>query len=162
MPRKYAKSTKRFTRTKRTFKRYNKYRRTGYRILARRINAVSKRVAGEVCKFEITPDLFSNTLLTPGTGSVPSYTPSTVNTLTTITSGEPWIMPLNWTYSRVVSTSTANTTPPYYNGVQQGIPASPVSVSFRQPIWYNTMPGSQEAPDVSAELQYRLKYIYIN
>lgn len=162
MPRKYAKSTKRFTRTKRTFKRYNKYRRTGYRILARRINAVSKRVAGEVCKFEITPDVFSNTLLTPGTGSVPSYTPSTVNTLTTITSGEPWIMPLNWTYSRVVSTSTANTTPPYYNGVQQGIPASPVSVSFRQPIWYNTMPGSQEAPDVSAELQYRLKYIYIN
>ena len=162
MPRKYAKSTKRFTRTKRTFKRYNKYRRTGYRILARRINAVSKRVAGEVCKFEITPDVFSNTLLTPGTGSVPSYTPSTVNTLTTITSGEPWIMPLNWTYSRVVSTSSANTTPPFYNGVQQGIPASPVSVSFRQPIWYNTMPGSQEAPDVSAELQYRLKYIYIN
>ena len=57
MPRKYAKSTKRFTRTKRTFKRYNKYRRTGYRILARRISAVSKRVAGEVCKFEITPEV---------------------------------------------------------------------------------------------------------
>lgn len=139
-----------------------RYRGSGYRTLFRRISAVSRRVAGEVCKFEITPDVFKNTLLTPGTGSVPSYTPSTVNTLTTITSGTPWIMPLNWIYSNVVSTISSNTTPPYYNGIQQGIPSSPVSVSFRQPIWYNTMPGSQEAPDVSAELQYRLKYIYIN
>lgn len=162
MPRKYAKSTKKFSRTKRTYKRYNRYRRTGYRILARRINAVSKRVAGEVCKFEITPDIFKNTLLTPGTGSVPSYSPSTVSTLLNINSGEPWIMPLNWTYTNVVNSTTTQTTGPYYNGVQQGIPSSPVSVSFRQPIWYNTMPGSQEAPDVSAELQYRLKYIYIN
>lgn len=162
MPRKYAKSTRKFTRTKKTFRRYNKYHRSGYRILARRISAVSKRVAGEVCKFELTPDLFTNTLLTPGTGSVPSYTSSTVNTLTTISSGVPWIMPLNWTYSRVVTTLSANTTAPYYNGIQQGFPTTPISVSFRQPIWYNTMPGSAEAPDVSAELQYRLKYIYIN
>lgn len=162
MPRKYAKASRKLSRTKRTYTRRHRYARSGYRILAKRISAVSRRVAGEVCKFEITPDVFSNTLLTPGTGTIPSYTPSTVNPLTTISSGVPWIMPLNWTYSRVVSTLTSNTTAPYYNGVQQGIPTSPVTVSFRQPIWYNTMPGSQEAADVSAELQYRLKYIYIN
>lgn len=162
MPRKYAKSSRKISRGKRTYKRYNRYHRSTYRTLSRRISAVSRRIAGEVCKFEITPNVFSNTLLTPGSGSVPNYTPSTVNTLTTITSGTPWIMPLNWTYSNVVTDLTAKTTPPYYNGVQQGIPTTPVSVSFRQPIWYNTMPGSQEAPDVSAELQYRLKYIYIN
>lgn len=164
MPRNVRKvgTTKRSYRRGRTYRRATRYRRSGYRSLSRRISAVTRRIAGEVCKFEITPNRFSNTLLTPGTGSVPSYTPSTVYTLNNIVSGEPWIMPLNWTYSNVVSTSTTYTTAPYYNGAQQGIPATPVSVSFRQPIWYNTMPGSQEAPDVSAELQYRLKYIYIN
>lgn len=162
MPRTYARTSRKVSRTKRTSTRRRRYNRSTYRILSRRISAVSKRVAGEVCKFEITPDYFSNTLLTPGTGSVPSYTPSTVSTLTTISSGIPWIMPLNWTYTNVVSTFTSNTTAPYYNGVQQGIPTSPINVSFRQPIWYNTMPGSQEAADASAELQYRLKYIYIN
>lgn len=162
MPRTNVRSTKKLSRSKRTYRRYNRYRRSAYRTLSRRISAITKRVAGEVCKFEITPNIFSNTLLTPGTGTVPNYTPSTVNTLTTISSGVPWIMPLNWTYSNVVTSLTSTTTAPWYNGVQQGIPVSPVSVSFRQPIWYNTMPGSQEAADASAELQYRLKYIYIN
>lgn len=162
MPRKYAKSSKRYSRTKRTYKRNSGFRRSSYRLLSRRISAVSRRVAGEVCKFEITPSDFTNTLLTPGTGTTPTYTPSTVSPLLNITSGEPWIMPLNWTYSRVVSTLSTNTAPPFYNGILQGVPRSEVSVSLRQPIYYNTMPGSQEAPDVSAELQYRLKYIYIN
>ena len=160
--RKSAKISRKRPSRKGTVRRSYRRSRTGYRILSKRISAVSRRVAGEVCKFEITPDVFKNTLLTPGTGSVPSYTPSTVSPLININSGEPWIMPINWLYSNVVSQLTSNTTPPYYNGVQQGVPSAPTTVSFRQPIWYNTMPGSQEAPDVSAELQYRLKYIYIN
>ena len=79
MPRtRHVRSAKKLSRTKRTYTRYHRYRRSAYRTLSRRISAVSKRVAGEVCKFEITPDVFKNTLLTPGTGSIPSYTPSTV------------------------------------------------------------------------------------
>lgn len=159
MPRRNVKSFRKISQNKRTYTRRRRYNRFAYRSLSRRISAVSRRVAGEVCKFEITPGSFRNTLLTPGTGS---YTPSTQEPLLQISSGNPWIMPLNWTYSRAVSSLTTNTTPPYYNGVQQGIPTSPITVSLRNPIYYNTLPGSQEYADNGTELQYRLKYIYIN
>ena len=90
MPRKYAKSTKKFSRTKRTYKR-------SIARVNRRISAVSKRVAGEVCKFESTPSLFSNSHVVVGTSS------EIQRPLQTITSGVPYIYPLNWFYTPVTS-----------------------------------------------------------
>ena len=163
MPRKYAKSTKKFSRTKRTYKRYNRYRRTGYRILAKRISAVSKRVAGEVCKFESTPANYTNSLVIVGTSA------TTQNPLNTITSGQPWIFPINWTYTQGSGNATSGV---YANGEQ--LTSGTYTLSFRNPIWYNTMTTSTDNQpnasgngdglinDVSPGLQYRLKYIYIN
>lgn len=164
MPGKYVKRSKRVSRTKRNFARRSKRHYSVYRTLSRRIKAVSRRVAGEVCKFEITPDKFRNDILTNRETEIPSYQAISNQPLLTITSGDPWIMPLNWIYTNAVSDTTSKTDNPWYNGIEQGIPAvgSPVTVSMRQPIYYNTMPGSGEAADISTELQYRLKYIYIN
>lgn len=160
MPRKaYVKSSKRFSRTKGTRARYSRFRRSGYRTLARRISAVSKRVAGEVCKFEITPDQFTNTIISPRPENTTSYLTSTGTPLINISSGTPWIMPINWTYSKASSNDSNYPLPLYYNSSQQAIPVSPITISMRQPIYYNTMPLNTAD---STELQYRLKYIYIN
>lgn len=163
MPRKsYAKSSKRFSRTKRTYKRNHRYTRSGYRTLARRVNAVSRRIAGEVCKFESTPADFQNSLVVVGT-STTQQTP-----LTTITSGTPWIMPINWIYQQV---SGVASNPVYIDGIQRQS-GETITASFKNPIWYNTSSnqtdngtgiGADELlRDVSPGLQYRLKYIYIN
>lgn len=160
MPRKYVKSTKKLSRTKRNYTRHRRYNRIGYRTLAKRISAVSKRIAGEVCKFESTPQDFTNSLVVVGTSS-------TVQTpLTTITSGVPWIMPINWTYSSSTGVATGNV---YVNGIQQVI-GTTLTASFKNPLWYNTLTrdtdsqfsANDEFRDVSPGLQYRLKYIYIN
>ena len=162
MPRKYAKSTKKFSRTKRTYKRYNRYRRTGYRTLAKRISAVSRRVAGEVCKFESTPHSYSNSAVVVGTSSTTQYP------LDNITSGNAWVMPLNWYY---FATSGAATGAVYANG--ESLPSgTSATLSVRNPIFYNTLSAntdtyldpstSDSLNDVAPGLQYRLKYIYIN
>ena len=93
-----------------------RYRRRGigYRKLSRRISAVSRRVAGEVCKFEITPNSFTNSTVTVGTGIVDNHP------LNTITSGTPWIMPLNWFYEKVSGSATGNV---YYNDKSTVVPA---------------------------------------
>ena len=166
MPRKsYAKSSKRFSRTKRTYKRYNRFHRTGYRTLAKRISAVSKRVAGEVCKFEITPNSFTNSTVTVGTGIVNNHP------LNTITSGTPWVMPLNWFYEQISGVATSNV---YYNGNRTAAPAGTiVDLSFKNPLWYNTSLTNTDSESMigtniqgqnfeTPGLQYRLKYIYIN
>lgn len=159
-------TTKRTTyRRARSYRRASRYRRSGYRTLSRRISAVSRRVAGEICKFEITPNQFSNNLLTPVAGSSPSYNVTAVEPLTNITSGIPWVMPLNWMYTYLTGSLGNETSAPYYNGTNQGFPTVPVSVSLKQPIWYNTVPRVSVDPltlDESTQLQYRLKYIYIN
>ena len=162
MPRKYAKSTKKFSRTKRTYKRYNRYNRSGYRSLSRRISAVSKRVAGEVCKFESNPSLFQNTLVVVGTSTTAQ------NPLNTISSGTPWIYPINWIYQQVAGVATQ---PVYIDGIQRQN-GETITASFKNPIWYNTVSqqtdsstgisGNELLSDVSPGLQYRLKYIYIN
>lgn len=123
-----------------------------------------RRVAGEVCKFESTPNDYRNTVLTAGTGTVPSYIPSQTYPLNEIVSGQPWVMPLNWTYTSAVTSLTSSTADPFYNGAVQGMPSdeNPVTVSVRNPIYYNTfLPGSGET-DTGTQLQYRLKYLYIN
>lgn len=158
MARKYAKSTRKVSRTKRTYRRRAGYRRNGYRALSRRISAISKRVAGEVCKFEITPDRFTNSLVTVGTSSV-EQTP-----LTTITSGTPWIMPLNWVYESV----SGDGQDAYIDG-QLRVDGEVITASIKNPLWYNTLtattdPTSTDPNDLYSDpgLQYRLKYIYIN
>lgn len=162
MPRKYAKSTKKLSRTKRNYSRRRRYNRTGYRTLAKRISAVSKRIAGEVCKFESTPNDFTNSLVVVGTSS------TLQRPLNSITSGTPWIMPLNWTYSSATGLATGTV---YVNGVQQ-VTGTTLTASFKNPLWYNTafrdvdnsFGGTNDYfhDNVSPGLQYRLKYIYIN
>lgn len=164
MVRRYVKTSKKFSRSKRTYKRnYGRYRST-YRNLSRRISAVSKRVAGEVNKFESTPKLFQNTLLTYN--SATNYSITHQSPLLEIKSGVPWVMPLNWYYEKAVTNiSGTPSTPPFYNGSVQGFPAegSPVTISLKQPIHYNVLEAGTVSNSLNTtEFQYRLKYIYIN
>lgn len=157
---------------KRSFRRYHKgaYSRRQYSKLSRRISAVSKRVAGEVCKFESRPNDFENQVLTYV--SATSYSIQTKHPLNSIASGVPWVMPLNWIYTAATSSESTETQPPFYNGSVQGFPQQnyPVTVCTKNPLYYNTILWANEqsatTPDqqlgVSTDFQYRLKYIYIN
>ena len=161
MPR-YARKAKTNTRHKRVsryYRRANRYSRKNYRILSRRISAVSRRVAGEVCKFECQPSQYTNSLVVVGTSN------TVQSPLNTISSGVPWIMPLNWFY-----TSTVDNTG-YANGSAL-VNGQTYTLSMRNPIWYNTSASTRDVTpslddqathaDLSPGLQYRLKYIYIN
>ncbi len=158
----YAKTSKKFSRNKRTYKRYNKYRRNNYRVLSRRISSLSRRVAGEVCKFEVTPIDYQNNLLSPISGQTDRYNVEHKFPLKTIQSGIPWIMPLNWVYKEYTSNLGTHSDRPHYNGQDQPFPISPIEVSNKRPVYYNTLPSSNDDVVGNTELQYRLKYIYIN
>ena len=143
-------------------RRYRRRSGMAYRKLSRRISAVSRRVAGEVCKFESTPFDYKNSLVVVGTSATQQLP------LTTITSGTPWIMPLNWVYQQVTGTAT---NPVYIDG-QLRVAGESITASFKNPLWYNTVSnqtdngsaisGEEMLSDVSPGLQYRMKYIYIN
>lgn len=160
--RKYSKVSRKRTQSKRKYGGYRRYRRSGYRNLSKRISAVSRRVAGEVCKFESWPSMYTNSTVVAGTSKTDN------NPLNTITSGNAWIMPLNWVYEKASGNGTGTV---YWNG-NVAIPAGTTSnVSFRNPIWYNTSLNDFDSEsfitqnsvnDVSPGLQYRMKYIYIN
>lgn len=149
----------------RTYRRASRYRRSGYRTLSRRISAVSRRVAGEVCKFESTPNMFANNILTVNTSLSSRQTP-----LKTITSGVPYIYPLNWFYSECTGVASGSQ---YVDGIPR-VAGEVLTVSFKNPLWYNTngsysdsLPSANPQDgsiynDVSPGLQYRMKYIYIN
>lgn len=169
MARKYAKVSKRVSRSKRTGRRYRKYHRTGYSALSRRISAVSRRVAGEVNKFEITPDKYKNAILTYE--SATQYSTSENSPLLEIQSGTPWVMPLNWYYTLPFGSFGSTTYAPFYNGMTQGFPqsGSPVNISLKEPIYYSALYSNENNPNIpddsiatSTDYQYRLKYIYIN
>lgn len=167
MPRYARKSTSKSFRRKTGFrKRYNRTTKRSIYRLNKRISAVSRRVAGEVCKFESKPTDFSNTLITynPGSTSATNITLSAWNyPLNTITSGTPWIMPLNWIYKGQYNSSQTTTTNAIYVDREPYTISGPSSASLKNPIWYNTFaPGGQEDIDNGTQLQYRLKYIYIN
>lgn len=163
MAKRYAKTSKKFSRSKRTYKRYSRYRRSTYRNLSRRISSLSRRVAGEVCKFEITPESYANNLLSPNSSPAGTYTVSIQKPLNQIKSGDPWIMPLNWIYTETYNNLGSKSEPPFYNGQPQPIPISNVEVSTKNPIYYNVIPGDfQNDENLTTELQYRLKYLYIN
>lgn len=159
MVRRYAKTSKKFSRSKRTYKRNYGRNRSTYRNLSRRISAVSKRVAGEVNKFESTPKLFENNLLSYADPT--HYNVTTQQPLLEIQSGNPWVMPINWYYQAASTDNGTYSNLPFYNGSVQGIPAngSPVTVSLKQPLNYNVL---EPLHPVYSEYQYRLKYIYIN
>lgn len=159
----YVKNSKKFSRTKRTYKRYSRYRRNNYRVLSRRISTLSRRVAGEVCKFEVTPNDYQNNLLSPVSGQTDRYEITLQYPLRQIQSGIPWIMPINWFYIPYTTNLGLKTTKPHYNGQDQPIPISAVEVSTKNPLYYNVLPNNRnDDQELSTELQYRLKYIYIN
>lgn len=143
-------SKKRYTR-----RQYNrKGTAVAYRAL-RVARSATRRVAGEACKFELTPMDFGNTVYTYAS-STSSYQFVTANTLNTITSGTPWIMPLNWVYTPIVNqqtiTGSATFTPSLTNAR---------SYQLKMPAYYKMLTGDI-TPNSGTELQYRLKYLYIN
>lgn len=183
--RKYArKSTKRTYRRKRTFYRKGTVARANRAI--RMVKALSKRVAGEVCKFESTPDMYTNVNVVVGSSGT-SATATYGTPLMNIQSGTPWIMPLNWIYTAITNTNTENPVSAggtYNIDLSQGIsidglgPSTTIAnlefnnLSVKNPIWYNTIfdaedrnyptlePFEQEAK--GTDYQYRIKYMYLN
>nr|WAE42434.1 MAG: capsid protein [Cressdnaviricota sp.] len=166
MPRKYA---KRFTKRKYPYKRkYTYYSKrssaVAYRALRIAKNA-TRKVAGEVNKWQITPEAFANYALSAD----PSSTTSTIFTqqfpLLNITSGNPWIMPLNWIYTGTgtVSTSVFNIDGQAYNTNTPRPNYTTTPYAFgTNPIWYNTLDPEVNTSDFQgAELQYKMAYIYI-
>lgn len=160
--RKSGKISRKRTSRKGTVRRSYRRSNIGYRKLSKRISAVSRRVAGEVCKFESTPNMYTNSTVVAGTSKTDN------NPLNTISSGQPWIMPLNWIYEKPSGVGTGSV---YWNGTTAITAGVTANVSFRNPIWYNTslldfdLDSSitpNQISDVAPGLQYRMKYIYIN
>lgn len=148
----------------------------------RMVKALSKRVAGEVCKFESTPDMYSNLRLTDT--STTSWSGSVQTPLTTIQSGVPWVMPLNWIYTTpygydttqypsaggTVAISASNGVSINGDTASTEIPVG-TQISVKNPIWYNTIdrqvamsPFNEffEVQGKGTDYQYRYKYMYIN
>ncbi len=163
--------------TRRQTRRYRRktYRRTTAVKALRIARSVNRRLAAEVCKWQITPDLFTNLASNSDSPTMWSQFVET-QPLSTISSGVPWIMPINWVYTTLPNNATTGNV--YINGKINGINTSGTgtstpellairSVSSRNPIWYNTMTSDQDGSttnygDVSStELQYRMAYIYI-
>lgn len=161
MPRYARKSTTKSFRRKTGYrKRFNRTTKRSIYRLSKRISAVSRRVAGEVNKFESNPNYFSNSLVVVGTSSA-NNTP-----LLSINSGVPYIYPLNWFYTHAEGSATGNV---YANG-EQLVAGSTYTLSMRNPLFNNTTDGVPDSSinqqnlvnDLSPGLQYRMKYIYIN
>lgn len=165
-----ARSTKKGYRRGRTYRRAGRYSYKNYRALHRRVSAISRKLAAEVCKFETTPDMYTNTLITAGSSSPPYSFSNTVQTpLTSIVSGTPWIMPLNWIYQAKHITDPS-TVPIVYDGAASTDNPNGLTLSVRNPVWYNTYASqtlSHPTHDAygddmrSPGFQYRLKYIYL-
>lgn len=165
-------STKKGYRRGRTYRRAGRYSNKNYRALHRRVSAISRKLAAEVCKFETTPDNYTNALLSMQmSGTVVNYTSTVQTPLTSITSGTPWIMPLNWIYQATAvqgDNPVINGVP--FTGNSKLIAVDALTVSVRNPVWYNTY-ATQTLSDVQQQsnfegmrspgFQYRLKYIYL-
>ena len=158
-------STKKGYRRGRTYRRAGRYSYKNYRALHRRVSAISRKLAAEVCKFETTPDMFTNALAHIYQGGSSFSVSATLQTpLTSITSGTPWIMPLNWIYQANTPFDPSAGNPYYYDGAPSSI-AQDLTLSVRNPVWYNTYSSAsllKPADSVrSPGFQYRLKYIYL-
>lgn len=162
--------SKRTTTKKRSYSRYRKRTTFTANRALRIARNVSKKVAGEVCKWQVTPRSFSNINLESEQVSNAWQWTGTINQpLLKIQSGIPWIMPINWLYSVNPSTSKQ-----YYGSTisvdgqtltagtstNQGLTIN--SLSVKNPIWYNTLDSDINTDDFSgSELQYKLAYIYL-
>ena len=162
-----ARSTKKVNRRGRTYRRAGRYSYKNYRALHRRVSAISRKLAAEVCKFETTPDMFTNALANvTQSGSTLSVTSTVQTPLTSIVSGTPWIMPLNWIYQAATLHGSGSSY--YYDGTEH-TEAQTLTLSVRNPVWYNTYasatlssPVNDAADSIrSPGFQYRLKYIYL-
>lgn len=161
-------STKKGYRRGRTYRRAGRYSNKNYRALHRRVSAISRKLAAEVCKFETTPDNYTNVVVRINRDvSSNSYNDSPHTPLTSITSGTPWIMPLNWIYQAATLQGTG---PSYYYDGTESTQAQTLTLSVRNPVWYNTYASASlsnpnfDAPTEgmrSPGFQYRLKYLYI-
>ncbi len=164
-------STKKGYRRGRTYRRAGRYSYKNYRTLHRRVSAISRKLAAEVCKFETTPDNYTNTLvrIVQDAGNYVNIQAADIQSpLTSIISGTPWIMPLNWIY-QAASIGTGSTPSYYYDGAESHQPQT-LTLSVRNPVWYNTY-GTHTLLDVNTEsysggirspgFQYRLKYLYL-
>lgn len=161
-------STKKGYRRGRTYRRAGRYSNKNYRALHRRVSAISRKLAAEVCKFETTPDMFTNvTVRVEKSGSSVQYNDSAQTPLTSITSGTPWIMPLNWIYQAATLQGSG---PSYYYDGAEHTDSQTLTLSVRNPVWYNTYASqTQTSPMYTADpegmrspgFQYRLKYIYL-
>lgn len=160
-------STKKGYRRGRTYRRAGRYSNKNYRALHRRVSAISRKLAAEVCKFETTPDMYTNvTARIQVSGSSFQYNDSAQTPLTSITSGTPWIMPLNWIYQAAPALQGSGSLPYYYDGAAS-TQSQTLTLSVRNPVWYNTYASQTDTtPDYvegmrSPGFQYRLKYIYL-
>ena len=119
---------------KRTITKYRRRRNyKPYAKLYRSIRAVSRKVAGEVFKFESTPDMYKNLAIT----SDGSEITTTVNQpLLNILSGQPWTMPLNWIYQGQIAMPAASI---YVNGIQYTATnySGPDFEAIKNPIYRN-------------------------
>ena len=153
--RRFAKKPRKRTTT--TYHRRRNYR--PYAKLYRSIRAVSRKVAGEVFKFESTPNSYQYYEI-DYSGTPPNNIHFTIQKpLLNISSGIPWVMPLNWYYT--TDTTTTSLAQAYINGTLWDS-EGPDNASIKNPLYRNTEQGEEEFQDSGAQLQYRLKYIYIN
>lgn len=145
--------------------------RTAYRAI-RIARSVSRKVAAEVCKFETTPDMYVGSIVSYDTATS-SYQLSANPSLLQITSGEPWVMPLNWFYIGGAA-GAGEMQSVYVNSIQYTggqLPPNPY-VSVRYPVWYNALLNNptnetnqtltSNFQQLSTGFQYRLKYMYLN
>jgi len=148
-----------FAKKKRTYgRKRRKYTFSPYKRIYRSIRAVSRKIAGEVFKFESTPAMYQNVAIdydaSPKTLTLQSP-------LLNIVDGLSWVMPLNWIYQGAQKTASGTFASVIVNG-KEYIDEGPEEASVKNPIWRNTEQGLEDFQDSGTQLQYRLKYIYIN
>lgn len=160
----YRRSTAKRTIRRKSYKRRTtRYNRRSNAVAYRAIRiarSATRRVAGEACKFELTPRDFGYNTISSQTISVPQYS------LVMITSGTPWIMPLNWVYQPIstIATSPGVSMSRYLNadGTWGTFNTSTTNQwQYKNPVYYKMLTGDI-TPFQGTELQYRLKYLYIN
>lgn len=158
---------KRYTRKRASYTRLHKRNSFTATRALRIAKSISRKVAGEVNKWQVIPSDFSNAALTTNgsTGSAIRFTATKQSPLNTITSGDPWIMPLNWVYTGYSASNVSGVTVDgvtYSTTQNSELPSTITTISQKNPLWYNALDSTVDTADfVGAELQYKLSYIYI-
>lgn len=169
MPRKFRNSRRKSVR-KTVSKSFSKRYGRSSAVLSRRISYLSKKVAGEKRKFELTPDIFQyNNIIWNPTESRYEQTGTVVNPLTVIGPGTPWVMPLNWVYTNGDALNPAQQVTidgiTYTGGELPSGPGAdplePTALEKKYSAFYNTV-GVTNPVEYGTQLQYRMSSLYIN